>query len=112
VAKEVARLGTLASALQPYQRYRRGYELLAEALRVSCVDLYLQLWPHETGTLRQAFTDVVDDLYHQDRGRSLSLQERRDVQVQADLIFDTTTEMLFDRSIERWIRREWHRRFP
>jgi hypothetical protein len=112
LAKEVARLGALSPGEQAYVRYRRGYELLADALRIPREELYRRLWGYEVGAVRLAFTDAVDDLYHQSSTRRLSLQARRAVRELADEIFDTSKRHQFDRAFDQRLRRAWRRRLP
>jgi hypothetical protein len=112
LSRQVSRLGALGSQLQPYERYHSAYESLAETLRVTPEELVRRFWAYEPGTVRQAITDVVDDLYHLSRGRHLSLQERLDVQTEADTIFDSAMEHLFSRAIERYMRRRWQTNLP
>jgi hypothetical protein len=107
LSKEVSRLCALNSTYQPYRRYRRAYETLGEVLRVTPEELSRQFWRYEAGTVRQAFTDVVDDLYHLERGRHLSLQQRLELLTTADTMFDSTMESKFSRSIERSMTRVW-----
>ena len=108
----IVRLGALSSNIGAYVRYRRGFELLAEAIGVPAEDLYRRLWVHEPGSVRRAFTDVVNDLYHLTRGRMLTLQERRDLQDQADVVFDTAVEHVSGRTIERAMRNAWRTVLP
>jgi hypothetical protein len=111
-SKEIARLNGLGPGVGVYRRYRAGYDLLADALRLPRQDILRSFWQHENGAVRQAFTDVVDALYHQTKGRNLTLQERREVQTFADDLFDTRSSSLFDPSIEQQIRQEWQKRLP
>ena len=103
----VARRGGLTRGRQAYRRYCRAYELLAETMQVEVEQIYVRLWPNEPGALRRAFTDIVDDLYHRHRGRSLSLQDRMAVLAAADTMFASHMEHQYDRGIERDMRRAW-----
>lgn len=111
-SKEIARLAGLGTGAVVYRRYRAGYDVLAEALRLPREDVLRSFWHYENGAVRQAFTDVVDALYHQTRGRALTLQARRDIQAFADDLFETRSGSHFDSSIEQQIRQEWRARLP
>ena len=91
---------------------RRSYELLADALGTSREAMYRRFWPSEPGTIRDSFTDVIDDLYHEDKGRRLTLQERRDALDLADELFASSRQHVFNRAIERRIERDWRGRLP
>jgi hypothetical protein len=112
VAKEIARLARFGPGVVVYRRYRAGYDLLADALGLPRENLFRVFWQHENGAMRQAFTDVVDALYHQTRGRTLTLRQRHDIQTFADDLFATRSSPRFDASIEQQIRQEWQRRLP